>query len=300
MPTPVPFPPPARTGARVGVAALSGPVDPERLRQGVVNLERLGFRPVLAGNLGAREGYLAGGDEERLAAFHQLAADPSLAAIVFARGGYGVLRILDRIDWALLAERPRAYVGFSDLTPFLLEVVRRLGFASFHGAMAAADLARGQSLEEEASFLNALAGEGPLVYPVASYLRAGQAAGPLLGGCLSLLGAVQGTPYAPDLAGAILLVEEVNERLFRLDRLLTQMDLAGALDDLAGVAVGHLDLLAGEDASRLPALLADRLAQVEGPIALGLPCGHRAPNHTYPLGAEAYLDGVGRLVIEVS
>ncbi len=300
MIAPARFPPPVQPGDRVGIAALSGPIDPERLERGVANLVRLGFEPVLATNLASRQGYLAGSDDERLTAFHALAADPSLRAIVFARGGYGVLRLLARLDWSLLARHPRAYVGFSDLTPFLLEVVRRLGLVSFHGAMAAADLARGQGPEEEATFLDALAGRGPLVYPLAASEAGTGVEGALLGGCLSLLAATVGTPFAPALDGALLLVEDVNERLYRLDRMLTQLLLAGSLGGVRGVLVGHLDLARGEEEAALTALLADRLGELGVPVRCGLPCGHRAPNHTFPLGARARLEGLDRLVVEVS
>ena len=137
----------------MGVAALSGPVDPVRLEAGLAELRRLGLTPVPADNLLARSanGLFAGEDAERLAAFHRLAAEPDLPAILFARGGYGVPRILPWIDWDLLRRYPRAYVGYSDLTPFLLEVVRRLGWVAFHGPMVAADFARGQSPDEEES-----------------------------------------------------------------------------------------------------------------------------------------------------
>ena len=125
----------------MGVAALSGPVEPEKLAAGVESLRRLGFEPVLAGNVLSRRGFLAGSDEERLAAFHELAADPGLRAIFFTRGGYGAMRILPALDWDLLARHPRAWVGYSDLTPFLMGVVRRLGLVSFHGPLVAGELA---------------------------------------------------------------------------------------------------------------------------------------------------------------
>jgi muramoyltetrapeptide carboxypeptidase len=191
-------------GDRVGIAALSGPVDPDRLSLGMAALERLGFEAVPAANLDSRSGMFAGSDAERLEAFHQLAADPSIAAILFARGGHGVLRVLPGIDWDLLAAHPRAYVGFSDLTPFLLEVVRRLGLVAFHGPMVAADFARGMDEGERASFMGALAGRYPAEqwFPEAMREGAEPVRGVLLGGCLSLLAATLGTPYAADLEGA--------------------------------------------------------------------------------------------------
>ena len=282
------------------MAALSGPVAAERLEGGLAALAALGFEPVPAANLGARHGYLAGRDDERLAAFHELAADPSLTAIFFARGGYGVPRLFDRIDWDLLAAHPRAYVGYSDLTPFLHQVVRRLGLASFHGPMAAADLARGLTPEEERSMLSALAGEVPLAFPASEALVPGSAEGPLAGGCLSLLAAAAGTPSAPDLEGSIVLLEDVNERLYRLDRMLTQLLQAGLLGGVAGIAIGHFDLAPGEDAAALPALFHDRLGGLGVPVALGLPSGHSAPNWTFPLGLASRLDADAGLTVGAS
>ncbi len=303
MLAPARLPPPVRPGDslrpgdRVGVAALSGPVAAERLEAGLAALAALGFEPVPAANLASRHGYLAGSDDERLAAFHELAADPSLTAIFFARGGYGVPRILERIDWDLLAAHPRAYVGYSDLTPFLQQVLRRLGLAAFHGPMAAADLARGLSPEEERSLLSALAGELPLAYPAAEALVPGIAEGPLAGGCLSLLAAAAGTPFAPDLEGGIVLLEDVNERLYRIDRMLTQLLQAGLLGGVAGIALGRFDLAAGEDGGALPELFRDRLGGLGVPVALGFPSGHSAPNWTFPLGLTSRLDAGSALTV---
>jgi muramoyltetrapeptide carboxypeptidase len=288
---PVSLPPPVRPGDRVGVAALSGPVDAERLERGVEALAALGFEPCLGDNLGRRTGYLAGSDAERLAGFHRLAADPSLAAIFFARGGYGAMRLLAGIDWDLLAARPRAYVGYSDLTPFLLEVVRRLRLVTFHGPMVAADLARGLLPEERESLLHCLAGELPLTYPLGEWIRQGDAEGPLLGGCLSLLAATAGTAYFPDLEGALLFVEEVGEPLYRLDRLLTQLRLAGALDEVGALVFGHLGLPRPEEAPALAGALAGVVDGFDWPVVLGLPGGHSAPNLTLPLGLRSRLDG---------
>ncbi len=287
------FPPPVRPGDRVGVAALSGPVDAERLARGLAALEELGFEPVPAANLGSRSGLFAGSDAERLDAFHRLAADPSIRAVIFARGGYGVTRLLPGIDWELLARHPRAYVGYSDLTPFLLAVVFRLGWVAFHGPMVAADLARGLSEREERSLLGALAGEvAPELLPAATWLRRGEAQGPLLGGCLSLLVSLLGTPWAPRLEGSILFWEEVGEPIYRLDRMLTHLRLSGSLAAIGGMAVGHCRPV-GEGAEGAP-LRPDQLAEVVAgfawPVAVGLEAGHEAPNLTLPLGATARLD----------
>jgi muramoyltetrapeptide carboxypeptidase len=270
------------------VAALSGPVDPEKLAAGVESLRRLGFEPVLADNALSRTGYLAGGDGERLAAFHRLAADPDIRAILFTRGGYGVPRILPGIDWDLLGRHPRAYVGYSDLTPFLTGVVERLGLAAFHGPLVGGELARGLEPEEEASLLGALAGRYPTELPFEGWLREGVCEGPLLGGCLSLLSAMAGTPWFPDLRGAVVFWEEINEAPYRVDRMLTHLRLSDNLAGIAGMIVGHV--LDKGDASGWPALVDENLSGYSWPLAWGLPAGHVPQNWTLPMGLSARLE----------
>jgi muramoyltetrapeptide carboxypeptidase len=292
----------------VGVAALSGPVDPARLEAGLAALRRLGFEPVVADNALSRHGLFAmfaGSDAERLDAFHRLAADPSLSAIFFARGGHGLLRLLPAIDWDLLRRRPRAYIGYSDLTPFLLEVVRRLGLVTFHGSMVAADLARGLRPEEEEALLGALAGRYPTEQPFSRWLRepvpGEEIRGPLLGGCLSLLTATLGTPFAPQLDGALVFWEDLNEPPYKVDRMLTHLGLSGNLANIAGMIVGQIGN--GQEGGSLdwPALIGESVAGFSWPLAWGLPSGHFAPNWTLPLGLPARLasaDNAGlRLVL---
>lgn len=283
----------------MGVAALSGPVNPERLAAGVAALRRLGFEPVLADNLTARHGFFAGTDEERLAAFHRLAADADLPAIFFARGGHGLLRLLPAIDWDLLRRRPRAYVGYSDLTPLLLGIVERLGLVTFHGPLVAADLARGLAAGEEASLLDALAGRYPAAQPFGRMLREAAdgkaAAGPFLGGCLSLLAGVLGTLFFPDLEGSLLFWEDVNEPPYKIDRMLTQLCLSGSLADIEGMIVGHLGWTEapanGVDAQTdWPAVVRESVAGFAWPLVWGLESGHLRPNRTLPLGLRARLD----------
>lgn len=289
------LPPPVGPGDRVGVAALSGPVQPERLEAGIEGLRRLGFEPVLADNLLSRShlDLFAGSDEERLAGFHRLAADPDVRAILFARGGSGLLRILPALDWELLLRHPRAYVGYSDLTPFLLEVVRRLGLVTFHGPLVAGELARELAPDEEASFLDALAGRYPVSMPFRSWLRPpkGPIQGPLLGGCLSLLSSTLGTRWFPDLEGSILFWEDVNEPPYRVDRLLTHLRLSDNLERIAGMIVGHVDGGSGAPGADWPALVSDSLSGLDVPVAWGLESGHLQPNWTLPLGLPARLAG---------
>ncbi|MEM1206692.1 MAG: LD-carboxypeptidase [Acidobacteriota bacterium] len=286
------------------MAALSGPVDPQRLEKGLRALQDLGYEPVPARNLGERRGLFAGDDRRRLDAFHELVDDDDLSAVVFARGGWGVLRLLGDLDWDLLARRPRAYVGYSDLTPFLLQVVAKLGVVAFHGPMVAADFARGLSPFEAASFEGALAG----AYPTRLALTPvpGQAVeGPLLGGCLSLLAATLGTPWATDLEGAILVLEDLGEPPYRFDRMLTHLRLSGTLTRIQGVVVGHLTTDDEEEPSAwggevtLRGVLREHAARGGWPLSQGLAVGHASPNLTLPLGLWARLDPpAGTLQIE--
>jgi muramoyltetrapeptide carboxypeptidase len=299
MISPAQLPPPAGPGDRVGVAALSGPVDPARLEAGLAALRRLGFEPVLASNVLSRDGLFAGGDAERLAAFHELVANPHLAAIFFTRGGYGLMRVLPALDWDLLRRRPRAYVGYSDLTPFLLELVRRLGLVSFHGPLVAGELARGLDPEEEESLLGALAGRYPAAQPFSGWVRepapdAPDARGVLLGGCLSLLTATLGTPFAPDLDGGLVFWEDVNEPPYKVDRMLTHLGLSGNLANIAGMIVGQLG---NDPALDWPAVVGGGVARFSWPLAWGLPSGHSGPNWTLPVGLPARLDAEGRRLV---
>jgi muramoyltetrapeptide carboxypeptidase len=286
---PVRWPPPVSPGDRVGVAALSGVVDPEALERGLDALRGLGFEPVVAANCNSTWGELAGTDQERLAGFHELAADPALAAIFFARGGHGLLRLLPAIDWQLLGRPPRAYVGYSDLTPFLLQVVQRLRLIAFHGPMVAKDLARGLGDSEAESLLGALAGEPPASYPLRHWLRRGSAEGVLLGGCLSLLVTLLGTPWLPSLEGAILFLEDVDEPVYSVDRMLTHLRLSGNLAPVRGMVAGHL----GEEWRRgeIAPWHQESFLALPGPLAFGLEAGHGVPNLTLPLGATVRIDG---------
>jgi len=288
------LPPPVVAGDRVGVAALGGPVRPERLEAGIAALRTLGFEPVPGRNLASRHDLFAGSDDERLGALYELADDASLRAIFFARGGHGALRLLPRLDWDRIGRFPRAWIGYSDLTPFLLGVVQRIGLVAFHGPMVAADLARGLMAEERDSLLTTLAGELPAVHAASdALLSSGTPArceGVLLGGCLSLLCATLGTPWAPDLNGAILLLEDVGEPTYRLDRMLTHLHLSGSLTGVRGVVLG--DLRGTEEAKDEPSTLPGRVAAVAAgvPVLAGLECGHVAPNRTFPLGLLASID----------
>jgi muramoyltetrapeptide carboxypeptidase len=292
-------PPPVRSGDRVGVAALSGFVESRRLEAGLDALRDLGFVAVPARNLASREDLFAGSDDERLAALYELADDDSLRAIFFARGGHGVLRLLPELDWSRLARRPRAWIGYSDLTPLLNGLAQRGELVTFHGPMVAADLARGLQPAERVSLLAALAGEWPQIHALApdGANDAPAVEGELAGGCLSLLAATLGTPWRVDLKDRILVLEDIDEPSYRIDRMLTHLALSGSLTGVRGAVLG--DLRGTDEPTDAPSRVPERVRRVlpGAPVLAGLEIGHRAPNRTLPIGLRAQLDPASRALI---
>jgi muramoyltetrapeptide carboxypeptidase len=290
MPVPAFRPPAVRPGDRVGVAALSSPVDRGLLAAGLAELVRLGFEPVLAPNLERRDRIFAGSDAERLGGLEELVDDPSLKAIFFARGGHGMVRLLDDIDWVRLAAHPRAYVGYSDLTPLLGGLVEHCGLSTLHGPMVVSDLARGLDPGEAASLLGALAGESEIELELEGVEGEGEREGVLLGGCLSLFASTLGTRHALALSDSVLFLEDVDEPLYRLDRMLTQLRLSGSLDRVRAMIFGT-SIAPGNIGPWID------LARDAAPGALlgyGLSSGHVRPNYTLPLGLACRLDARAR------
>ena len=288
-------------GSLVGVAALSGPVRPEDLQSGVATLESFGFRVRLASNVSLREPLLglAGTDDERLAGYLALVEDPEVDAVLFARGGYGVTRLLGRLPENLLRETAKLHCGFSDLTALSAFLRERCGLVSIHGPMVAADLATPLDPLTAAWFPALLEGRAPLrlEVPSAEILVPGCAEGPLVGGCLTLLAALAGTPWEYDYDGAILFFEEVGEEAYRVDRMLGTLLSSGRLGRLAGIIAGSMKSVTFggvEDPERVRALLLDRFAPLGVPVAAGLPFGHTAPNVPLPVGARASWNGETR------
>jgi muramoyltetrapeptide carboxypeptidase len=292
-----------RPGDVIGVAALSGPVDPLRLAAGRAALEAMGYRVRLAENLALRSGTLglAGAEADRLAGYRDLLFDPDVAAIVFARGGYGITPLLRSLDPAEVASHPKPHCGFSDVTALSGFLLSRCGLPSFHGPMVAADLSRGLDPLSASFFPSMLEGKGPsaLPLPEADVLASGDFEGRLVGGCLSMLVATLGTPAEFPFDGSVLLLEDVAEEAYRIDRMLVTLRDAGRLAKLRGILVGSLSAITfvgSEDPERLRALLVERLAPLGIPVVAGIPSGHRLPNVTLPIGARVAWNGRGRVL----
>jgi muramoyltetrapeptide carboxypeptidase len=285
-------PPVLRPGDRVGVVAPAGPPRRRALEAGIAVLERRGFDVVRGRHLCDRLAYLAGPDADRLDDLNAMLHDPGLAGIWFARGGYGLHRIIDGVDIASLGRAPKALIGYSDITVLQAAAWRHLGLGSFQGPMVA-ELGDARAYRAGALW-RCLAG-APLRLRLArrSVVRHGRASGPLVGGCLSLLVALVGTPHEPPLDGAILFWEEVNEEPFRIDRMLAHLRLAGRLERLAGMVVGSLRGCRARrraDAMPLASILATHLAGTDYPVVTGVPAGHGLRKITLPIGFPARLD----------
>jgi len=283
-------------GDRVSVVAPGGPIDRERFELGVAKLESLGLTPSYDERLFAREAYLAGPDAQRLALLQTALEDPSTRAVWAARGGYGLTRILPSLRLRGLRENPKLVVGFSDITA-LHAALGALGIGSVHGPnVGQISELTARALERLTSTVFSSVPPAPL--GGATPLLPGRASGVLVGGNLTLLAALAGTPQLPSLAGAVLLLEDVGERPYRLDRSLTQLRAAGALAGVRGLALGTFercdDAQNGVTARSVFQHLADEL---QVPAAIGFPIGHVDDNCAVPLGSEVELDAsAGELV----
>jgi muramoyltetrapeptide carboxypeptidase len=286
-------PPRLRPGDVVAVVAPSGPVFPEAFAAGAGVLGAR-YRLRYDGEaLFARQGFLAGPDDQRLGQLHAALRAPEVAAIVMARGGHGLLRIADQIDVGLWRAHPKPLVGFSDGT-VLLAVAAGAGVAAIHGPVVT-QLGRLPAADHAALFELLESPDPARLCDGLEGLRPGRASGPLVGGNLEVFSRLVGTPLLPALDGAVLFFEEVGERPYRIDRLLCHLELAGAFARVAGVVVG--DLVGCEepadsriDSPTARAVVRERLGRLAVPVALGAPVGHGERNRALPVGVRVELD----------
>ena len=288
------LPPPLKPGARIGVVAPAGPIRPDLLRQGLAYLSRRGYRVVAGRHLGARHGYLAGSDAQRAADLNRAMADPALDAIVFARGGYGCARIVERLDFSPLRKHPKLFLGYSDLTAFYSALDLATGLPGFYGPMALNFNSPGKEFREKSLWdvMERRPGWNRFRLAARGVLRPGTAQGKLVGGCLSVLVSLVGTPYDVDTRGKILFWEEVDELPYRIDRMLNHLRMAGKFDKLRGMVVGRLHRCAaarGMPALTLREMLRDHLRGADFPVVLDFPAGHAPGKVTLPLGLPARL-----------
>ena len=287
----------------IGVIAPSSPQrDDERLRAGIQYIQSLGYRVREGKNLWKRYGYLAGTDNERVEDINAMIYDPEVRMIVAGRGGYGATRILERIDYEALRGNPKIILGFSDVTAINLAVLAQANLVSFSGAMPGVDM---WSDEVDPFAIDSLLATLTTAQPISisssredegiTSLYPGKAEGQLIPVNLTLLATLCGTPYVPDMNGAILLIEEIGEEAYRVDRLFSQLWNSGILKQISGLAFGAFT---GTDPKRISVdplpieeVFKEYVERAKVPTIYGVPYGHIKRKLTLPVGVQARLDG---------
>jgi muramoyltetrapeptide carboxypeptidase len=286
------YPAALKAGDRVAIVSPASPFAREEFDAGLVEIERLGFVPVYDETVFAREaGYLSGSAEVRADAFMRYWADPGVAALIAARGGYGSAHLLPLLNRDDLSRTPKLFVAYSDNTALLSWLTCQCGLTALHGPMLERRLSRGAPGYDESSFMALLQGGRGLVLSPDGLLvlRDGEAAGPMFGGTMIPLVSSLGTPYAFDPpAGCVLFLEDVNERPYRVDRMLTQLAQSGILSKAVALVFGEMrgcDEAGGAVSAR--DVIRRLTRDFPGPVVVGFPSGHTAgPCWTLPLGVD--------------
>lgn len=282
------FPARLGPGARIGVVAPAGPFDRDTFERGTNSLKDLGFEVFIPPGLLDANGYLAGSDQHRAKFINQLFVDKSIDAIICARGGYGSIRILPLLDYQAIADNPKIFIGFSDITVLLTVLADRCGLVTFHGpvvtSLADAPAATGHFL------VQAVSSAAKVEIKVAGgiIINAGSRSGIVCGGNLTTLCHLIGTPYAPSFGNKILFLEDRAEAPYRIDRMLVHMKLAGCFENLAGIALGSFVNCGPLD--DIYTIVAETFQDEALPILGGFDVGHGKNNLTLPFGIEATLD----------
>ncbi len=282
----------------IGIVAPASYADTEKTAKAAAVLEKLGYQIKLGESCNCRWYSFSGDDQRRAADINEFFQDPDIDAILCLRGGYGSIRILDKINWDLAKQNPKIFVGFSDITALHLVLNQRSDLITFHGPMLAANMAYDFDMVTRSSLEKTIcmgyepfAIDNPPDEPLQS-LHGGQAEGILTGGNLQTLVSIIGTPYEPDLEGKILFIEEVNEATYRIDRALSQLLLSGKLHQAAGIILGDFKDCNPDAPEDMPLMevFKDRLGSLRIPVIYNLRCGHCNPKLTLPLGVLARID----------
>lgn len=307
-----------REGDTVGLVTPATYVaDPDRIALAERTLKFFGLRARFGRNVRRRSGYLGGSIAERLADLHDMFADPEIKGIFCIRGGYGSGQLLDKLDYSLIRKNPKVFLGYSDITSLHLAIHRETGLVTFHGPVVVSAFTE----YTQKFFRAALFGSEPIgrvtnppdtspLRPahILRTVRPGRARGRLIGGNLSLVSALMGTRWEPDTRGRILFIEDVGEQPYSIDRMLTQLRLAGKLEGAAGIVFGECHDCrprefqpSFESTFSLGEVVDSILGELKVPVLYGLTIGHTDDQLTLPIGVEATLDAdKGELVIEES
>jgi len=263
-----------RQGDTVAIIATSGPCDPERLAKGLEAVKSMGLIPWVMESCHSRHGFLAGTDDIRLKDLHTAFAAPDVRGIFVARGGYGAARLLPHINYSLIRNNPKVFVGYSDVTALHVAINQRCGFITFHGPMPGVDFSQEiHPLTLESFKRMVFEGVAPQLSGVT--LTPGRVTGPIIGGNLSLLAASLGTPFELDTRGKVLFIEEIGEEPYRIDRMFLQLKHAGKLRDAAGILLGDFT---PQSIETLQISINELIIPEKKPTLAGLACGHTSPN----------------------
>lgn len=277
-----------KPGDTIGIAAPAGPIlERSQFNKGLRRLREAGYRPRFSSGIFSRDRYLAGTERRRAQELLRLLTSPGVKGIVLARGGYGSMHLLPILLKHRHRLRPKIVMGYSDATVLLIALTEQLGWVSFHGPMLTNDISRMTSSHLRA-ILAPLTGESgrELWSPGLKVLRGGRATGPVLGGCLSLIVSLCGTPYQPSFRGKILFLEDTGERFYQIDRMLTQMKFAGLFAGVRGIVLGPFRRLGR---AGVP-FFKEVLHWFRGPIVCGFPSGHCFRPVVLPMGVPTQLD----------
>ena len=283
---------PLAPGARVALISPAGPLQKEEeLPRAQQNAHAFGWEPVLGQNATQRLGYLAGDDNARLDDINRALQDPEIDALWCLRGGYGMMRILDGIDYHALESNPKPIIGYSDITALHAAVQRKCWLVSYHGPTAREPMSKFSRDSFERAVVRQTDSCGTAAK--ARTINGGKTEGTLAGGNLAVLASLCGTQYAPDLSDSILILEDINEPVYRIDRMLQQLKLSGMLRGCKGIAFGECVKCpddAGGGARSLDEVLGEIVRELKIPCVIGFPIGHINEQWTIPLGAMAAFD----------
>lgn len=295
-------PPRLRPGDVIGVVAPASPMKHDRLENGIRYLERLGYKTKVGKAVYREHGYLAGRDRDRAEDLNRMFRDPRVNAIFCIRGGYGTPRLLPLLDYDAIRAHPKIFVGYSDITAVQLAMLQRTGLVTFSGPMVASEMGKGIDPFTEENFWRMVTHPEPfgeMTRPAAGrydLITRGSAAGPIIGGCLSLVVSLVGSPYFPETSGSIFCVEEIGEAPYRIDRMLAQLREAGILKNIAGFVLGQMNDCVptdNEPSQTLDDLMRDFIKPLKIPAIAGLDYGHVDVKHTLPFGVRAELSARG-------
>jgi muramoyltetrapeptide carboxypeptidase len=287
-----------KPGSTIGVVSPAWIPDNERLENGITYLQDKGFKIKRGMNLGKEHGYFAGLDTDRISDLHDMFRDSNVKAVICSRGGWGSLRMLDKIDYRLISNNPKPIIGYSDITSLQLAIWTKIRIPSFSGPMVGVEMGKGikpfteehfwgQLLNKESRYDYDFSGSNTKV------IHHGRCKGYLLGGCLSLVTTLLGTPYCPDFNGAILFLEDVDEKPYKIDRYFAHLYQAGVFESISGLIFGNFidcEPENGERSLTLSQIFDDYCSNLPYPVIQDFPYGHGDVKFTMPVGTECELD----------